>query len=819
MTNILRLCAAASIGAWLIASAAADDRKTPDDARPDPRLDQRISVSVAYDSLQEFCAKLTHISEGRVQEPAARAPLGATSSEVAGNPRGLETSRPIVSAASSFGVAQDKPEVADPTTPAAPLVGQPSAKPTADKYRLSEPGEEDGRPPVRPFEYPQGRQGPVDSAQGKQGKQGAAATPDANPSPAEGGRAPSSGSPRDLGIARPISVDITCDPAIKEHKVVVRVKEQPLREVMRQVAVLFDFTWMQGPQEHPRYHLMQNSARSKRAEEMRQRYLKERSARYRQLFKNTVRAVKAGPDELRELAQSDPEAVALALTTERIGVLRALDEAAVDAVLAGQVVRIPLNALPADVQNEVKERFLRRWLMPGGYQPAGERPHTEADWRWDQAQLTYQRDEGWFQWHVSVMMDLPAANADTRPTSNYMVAFFAPQGMWTRLGGALASFEDRERGDSSERYQRLRSLETDYGINIIDRAQKQGADVVPPWARPDAASEPPKPSGEGVALKGAYASTYSWFPLLLRDVAEQLDINLVADYYWTQCDRSRDWPSRGSESRYAPVYPSIKDETGTYYVDGNPEYALYRICEQRGRGWIKDGDFFRVRNLLWFVDDPEEVPASVLREWMRRTDHEKHAAPEDYVYLVTNLSQHLAGNITATEYYDGSDELYIFNRATAVSYSAGGYYAMKLYGLLGADLRKRAEEVGIGVNTELPQDLLWMVEQILTEDRSHNNQPLIDRLTDEQLSNLRLWTGRRQVEMSPDDTGGRQGVREHSFCIELWSGATPTWADKWAKGSVWAGSYWIHTAQDPDKVGKLAEPYASMERERQRKAK
>ncbi|UCH34208.1 MAG: hypothetical protein JSV65_16980, partial [Armatimonadota bacterium] len=52
-------------------------------------------------------------------------------------------------------------------------------------------------------------------------------------------------------------VEITCDPAIKEHKVVVRVEEQPLREVMRQIAVLFDFMWRQGPQEHPRYHLVQ----------------------------------------------------------------------------------------------------------------------------------------------------------------------------------------------------------------------------------------------------------------------------------------------------------------------------------------------------------------------------------------------------------------------------------------------------------------------------------------------------------------------------------------------------------------------------------
>ena len=687
------------------AAVAADDAKTPDGARPDPRLDQRITISTAYDSLQEFCAKLGALTGATAQSAGADA------------------------------------------------------------------GEANGRPPVRQA----------------QGKQKAAPTGEANPSP-------------------PVPVDITCDPAIKEHKVVVRVKEQPLREVMRQIAVLFDFTWMQGPQEHPRYHLMQNSARGKRAEEMRQRYLKERSARYRQIFKDTVRAAGAGPDELRDLAQTDPTAVALAVTTPCIGVLRALDDAAVDAVLAGELVKLPFSSLSADAQAAVKERFLRR------------RP-TEADWLWDQADLTFQRDEGSFQWHVSVRLDLPAATPDTRPVQDYPVAFLEPQGLWPRLAYGLARYEDREGGENSEPYQRLRSLETDYGVSIIDRAQKQGADAVPPWARPGARSEAPKPNGEVVALKGSYASFYSWFPLLLRDVAEQLDINLVADCYWTHCDRGRDSPSRDSESRYAPVYPSIKDEKGTYYVDSNPECALYRICEQRGRGWVKDGEFYRVRNLLWFVDDPEEVTASVLKEWLRRTDDEKHAAPEDYVYLVTNLSQRLAENIRATQYCDSSSEPRPLYRATAVSDSAGGYYAMKLYSMLAPDLRKRAQDAGIDVNTELPEDPLRMVEKLLTEDRSYNNEPLINRLTPEQLSNLRLWIGRRVVEMPIDETGGREGVRDHRFCVELWGDGQPTWTDQGGKGRVFGASYWLRQTQDPDKVGKLAEPYATIERERQRKAK
>lgn len=44
------------------AGFAADDEKAPD-KRADERLDQPISVAVAYDSLQEFCARLRRMSD------------------------------------------------------------------------------------------------------------------------------------------------------------------------------------------------------------------------------------------------------------------------------------------------------------------------------------------------------------------------------------------------------------------------------------------------------------------------------------------------------------------------------------------------------------------------------------------------------------------------------------------------------------------------------------------------------------------------------------------------------------------------------------
>jgi len=701
MVTALRLCAAASIGVWLAASAiAADARKTPDGARPDPRLDQRISVSVAYDSLQELCAKL-----GALSAPTDPAQAGA--------------------------------------------------------------GEADGRP------------------------QRAAPTGETNAAPA------SSASPRDQEIARPISVEITVDPAIKEHKVVVRVKDQPLREVMRQIAVLFDFTWMQGPQEHPRYHLMQNSARAKLPADLRKRFVAEKESRYRQVFKDVLRALRATPDELRELAKTDPNAVALAVyNAEGYAALTALDEASADAVLGGSALVLPFGALSSDAQAKVMERVQR---LESGDEAAG----RETDRPWEQAQIRFERREQ--PSAISITIDMPQRDGTQRRTS-FTLGWFTPEPPWSRFARVLARVEDLNLSRANEAVQKLETLEAEYGINIVDKADRQASDAVPEWARSKAVVEAPKASAQHVSI-GTFPPT---LPLLLRTAAERLDINLVADCFWTH---------RDTGTRFAGwTYPLIRDADRNYYVDTNPEYTLYRICGQRGRGWIKDGGFFRVRNLLWFVDDPEEVPASVLRQWMRRTDHEKHAAPEDYVYLATSLSQRHAENIALTDYWDGTSEPTIIDHARAVSYAAG-YYAMKLYGLLPPGLRERAQTAGIDVNTELPEDPLRMVEKLLTEDRSYNNQPLIDRLTPEQLSNLRLWIGRREAEMSPDDTGGREGVHEHSFCVELWSGTTPTWADQWAKGCVWAGSYWTHQTQDPDKVGKLAEPYATIESERQRKGK
>ena len=195
--------------------ALATEDKTPDKTRPDARLDQTITISTAYDSLEEFCAKLKALTRGSAG--------GDSAEESPGEPSSLDETQPRAA------VPQ---QTATPQPPAPQPVGQPS--------RLSGFGGGNGRP------------------------QGVAPTGEASPSTS----AP---------------VDISCDPAIKDHKVVVRVKEQPLREVMRQIAELFDFTWMQGPQEHPRYHLMQSTARAKLANDLRKRYITEKEARYRKV--------------------------------------------------------------------------------------------------------------------------------------------------------------------------------------------------------------------------------------------------------------------------------------------------------------------------------------------------------------------------------------------------------------------------------------------------------------------------------------------------------------------------------------------------------
>jgi len=721
----LALCAVSTRG------RAAED-KTPDKARHDARLDQRVSVATAYDSLEEFCAKLGRMTEGPAQQAADQTSVGATS---------------------SLGIPHDKPEVANQTTPAAPsLVGQPS--------RLSGFGGGNGRP------------------------QGVAPTGEASPSTS----AP---------------VDISCDPAIKDHKVVVRVKEQPLRELMRQIAVLFDFTWMQGPQEHPRYHLIQSTARAKLANDLRKRYLDEKDAHYRRVFKDAVRASKASPDQLRELAKTDPDSVTLAVYySESWALCGALDDETTEAVLDGQVVTIPFTALPLEMQARVQERWAQSQDAPDG----SETPATPAPvWQWDSAALRYQRDDRLSPWAVEVQLRVGVAGfpADSGIFWNGL-ARLRPVTLWSQMAANLAFNEDRQTSGESEGYERLLALEREYGIDVVGRARGESKDQVPAWARPQPDVEP-QPSGRVVPVKGirSYSRPNRAVPELpefLLNVAEALDINLIADCYWTHRETGRTTPKR--DSRYAPFYPSVTDAQGQFCVDADAAYTISRICNDRGCIWSEDGGFFRVRNALWFVDDPDEVPASVLNEWMRRTHDERRVTVADYLFLVGNLSAHLAEGIASTR-YKGTH--WYLEKATSVSWA---YYPLKLYSLLPSGLQDRANTAGLSFS-DIPQDL-WPIVQDMFDRRTLASTGLPEVLQAAEgggrAENLRLWAGHRRQAVPPDDVGGRRGVYRSCFCLEFWHAGQPDWTaevNDRAPDRVAACNYWL--ADEPPKPNRGAQ--------------
>jgi len=664
--------------AWVIASViwagtawCAED-KTPDKARHDARLDQRISVSTAYDSLEEFCAKLAALT--------GESGGGDSAEESPGESSSLDETQPRAA------VPQ---QTATPQPPAPQPVGQPS--------RLSQP------------------------------------------------------------------IDITCDPAIKDHKVVVRVKEQPLREVMRQIAELFDFTWMQGPQEHPRYHLMQSTARAKLAADLRKRYLAEQTAGYRRIIKSTVGALTTDPAALPDLAAIDPEGVALAaLYPDQAQLLLALDDKALDRLLSLGMASLPFTSLPADRRQAVMQDFATHRVR-----------YSDADWQWESAQLRFERTD--YDYIHPYRLDITLLVWPRNPEANHaqqcFLGLFCLDSPWlsaadqfVRREDALPSprpwrvMRDDDLGD------RIRALEGDYGINVFEKAREQAEGAVPPWARPKDSPAATKPSGTRVRVKADRTA----LPLLLLDVAEGLDINLIADCFWTQ----RDKRGPGEQSGAVPLYPSIKDSDGVYCVDGSPEYTLTRICEQRGYRWVQDGGVFRMRNLLWFVDEPEEVPASVLNEWMRRTQSEKRISLDDYLYLAANLSRRLADNITYTDYrgrgalYSGDDPL-----RKARSIADDHYDPLKLYSLLTPGLRARAETDGVRLATELPQDLIPQVNAMLTDRRNYMVRSWEQERPEEVAAiygSLRFWALRRASGASNSEAEVRQ-----CFSVELWDQGQP----------------------------------------------
>jgi len=259
-----------------------------------------------------------------------------------------------------------------------------------------------------------------------------------------------------------------------------------------------------------------------------------------------------------------------------------------------------------------------------------------------------------------------------------------------------------------------------------------------------------------------------WTPELLLQVAEKLDINLVADCYWTYAPT--DHP-RTRSSRLAPLYPSQSEKRGAYFVDANPEYALQRVCQRRTYGWAKEGKFFRARNLLWFIDDPEEVPASVLNEWMRRTKQENEIRVEDYIWVVNNLTPKHAGNLQWTRYKEG-EPLVLSNF---------DYWPMKLYAALAPGLRKTAEASGLNFTSDIPHDLDAIAKKVwdvTSPSRPEEFQKMSDEEYRQFFAGLRLWAGYRTCEGWEPISISEDGKKRRYFFIELWSAdAKPDWSD------------------------------------------
>jgi hypothetical protein len=676
------------------AAASTADDKTPDSSRHDPRLDQLVNISVAYDSLQEFCARLRGLTEGAIQ-----------------------------SAETAPDEANGRPQRAAPTS--------------ETDLALAE--------------------GPDGSGSGNGRAPGAGA---GSPDPAE--------SSRDQEIARPVAVDVSCDPAIKEHKVVVHVHDQPLREVMRQIAVLFDFTWMQGPQEHPRYQLTQSNARGKLGESLRRRYLAEREGRDRRIFRDALRALKADPDELYELAQQDPEAIALVTTArDHAQILGALTESSLETVLDGRVVALSLAQLAPEVQAQVQKECIdpRRWHGP--------KTPAAQDFAWDVAELRFVRSDWRYTsvWSCMIVPWVAAPYLDSSSGARRLEQVQLDPLIalpWTTHAARLADFENTGYEFARERYDRVRQLETDFGIKVVDKARGEATEGIPEWARDKADHGALRASGESRPLKSKHWDLVFSLPKLLAEAAEALDINLIADCHWTHT--SREWFTEQGDQGYTLVYPVAREADDPCTIDSNPEYTLNRICEQRGRSWAKDGEFFRVRNLLWFVDDPEEVPASVLNEWMRRTKRETQVTVEDYVYLADSVTEKLARNIDETSYRGAPNGTYIGFPLKDASAISRAYYPMKLYSMLSPRLRPTLSTRGIGLADELPEDLMPLIQRAFEAEQSVR-AGAYGWLPQDKIEGLRLWAGNR-----PGSLAG-EGRFHLGFCIELWSGAEPNWND------------------------------------------
>lgn len=386
-------------------------------------------------------------------------------------------------------------------------------------------------------------------------------------------------------LASEAGVPLRVAPEAADEPVVLWVTDQPAREVMRQLALLFQARWVRaGAREKPYYELRPRPE-AKDEETALHRLDRERAV--------AALAKRVGQAVPEDAAAGNPRLSPYLVETGAVQRLAGqLQPAQWQALLAGQALW--LSTVPGKGAGPLPEavaRTLQRALV--------ERLPLRNDLPADVlAQMEQRRQEELSPENavrIRLYLDLTGGNRATLEVHTEIMRPGGREGMVSSVLSLVGAFRD---GDPQP--PDAATLAAWAADPLLGRKRSLTIDrrsLLPPVRQ---------------KLRTQPARLYELLPLL----ADGYAINLVADAYVAQRmpypqppDRLADLPLHEFLTRYAlPVST-----------------------------WRKEGDFIQLRSRTWHRDRLAEVPDRVTLEWFQRLRERRHLLLEDLLVLVQTL--------------------------------------------------------------------------------------------------------------------------------------------------------------------------------------
>jgi hypothetical protein len=423
---------------------------------------------------------------------------------------------------------------------------------------------------------------------------------------------------RETGVSMTAARDVADEPAI------VYATEQPAKEVMHQLAQVFNCRWTRKGQPGAYAYEIYQDLKSRQEEEaLRERdrllALQALQAEFRDYLDWTRRP----PEELRkaaaeydalarQMAQTPPEQRApLEKRWEPLYKARLMVNS-VDRAL----IRVAASFTPAQwsaLLNGEKLRFSTR--TEAGFRPLSSAlaaevraarpsqaghvfdPHPTPEREASRRQYEEQQQRGWASADaIRIVFSINLDNQETDANSTQTASLrMETQPVIAPRNGYAASEV----------------------LGVTGRSAK--VLEVPPRADPSAATDPVFGQKRRVTIdlptRNQNWHRVEWLNRILPRIAETYGINLVADAY------------RHPHYRLAAL-PSGEER---------PLYAVLDELVLPVARWSRDGEFLRVRQHNWYQSRLAEIPERILRPWVNRLRQEPRLTLEDATTLVLSL--------------------------------------------------------------------------------------------------------------------------------------------------------------------------------------